>query len=80
MSDYKQNGENMKKTIQTAIAAMLLIGSMGLTACAPAQTRENGFGNSIANAAADDVKSTANDLNNRALEKGKNALFNKLGL
>ena len=70
----------MKNTIQTAIAAIMLIGSLGFAACAPAQTRENSVGNAIANTAADDARSTANDLNNRALEKGKNALFNKFGL
>ena len=70
----------MKKTIQFILAAMVLCGSMGLTACAPAQTREDNIGNAIANTAADDAKNAAQDLNNRALEKGKKALFNKLGL
>ena len=70
----------MKKTIQMMIASAMLLCTLGLTACAPAQTREDGVGNAIANTASEDVRSTANDLNNRALEKGKNALFNRLGL
>lgn len=70
----------MKKYIQIMIASAVLLGTIGLAACAPAQPREDGIGNAIANTAADDVRSTANDLNNRALEKGKNALFNRLGL
>lgn len=70
----------MKKTILYILAAMMLLGTMGLTACTPAQTRDDSIGNAIANTAAEDAKNAAQDLNNRALEKGKNALFNKLGL
>ena len=70
----------MKKTIQLIFAAMILCGAIGLTACATAQQTGSNVGTAVGNTLADDAKNTANDLNNRALEKGKNALFNKLGL
>lgn len=70
----------MKNTIQLILAAMMLCGTIGLTACATAQQTGNDLGTAAGNTIVDDAKSTANDLNNKALEKGKNALFNKLGL
>lgn len=69
----------MKNTIQFIFTALMLFSALGFTACATTQTGNNA-GTVIGNTLANDAQSTANDINNRALEKGKNALFNRLGL